>query len=97
MSKATTESLGALHGATAEYMIEVLTKGELVEFKDRETGEVTYARVRPSAATIANILKFLKDNDIKAIPGKKSPLSNLVDSLPFPGTELDAEGDVRSH
>lgn len=35
------------------------------------------------AADLAAAIKFLKDNGIEAIPVEGSPLSNLVDNLPF--------------
>ncbi len=38
-------------------------------------------------ADLAVAVKFLKDNDITALPVDNSPLKNLVDSMPFPSDE----------
>lgn len=53
------------------------------KFKEMlDGGEVT-------AADLNVIRAFLKDNNIDAAPKKGSPLGNLVDKLPFAGTEAD--------
>ena len=37
-------------------------------------------------ADLAVAVKFLKDNEITALPVQDSPLKNLIDALPFPTT-----------
>lgn len=72
---------GRVHDLAAEVFIDVLTKGEIVEVKrkDPETGDwiVERVRVHPSAAMMAQINAFLRNNEIKALPVKKSATGRL--------------------
>lgn len=77
-SKATEASLGNLHGILCEHFADILKNGE--EVVDKETGEVS--RRPPSAALLAQIRQFLKDNKIEAEPVQGSPLGHLVGTLP---------------
>jgi len=71
MSNASEESLGALHGLLAESMKEALEKA-----RNSDEG------VPPQL--MAQIIKFLKDNNIEAAPteGGDSELDQLMGSLP---------------
>ncbi len=40
-------------------------------------------------ADISNAIKFLKDNNIDALPVEGSPLEGLLNSLPFDRTSLE--------
>lgn len=89
MSKATEAQLSLLHAKMAEQFQDILNNGEIVELRNRETGEITHVRVKPSAATYNQIRQFLKDNHIEIAPGKSKPMQNLASSLPFAGEEDD--------
>lgn len=84
-AKMTADALDPMHAALAEHFMDILTKGEVVEVKDRETGEVTYVRAKPSAATLNQIRQFLKDNGVEVAPTSKR-VTNLATVLPFAGT-----------
>lgn len=89
--KMTSDQLDPMHAALAEHFMEVLTKGEIVAVKDRETGEVEHVRVKPCAATLNQIRQFLKDNGIEVAKTSKR-VTNLAAVLPFAGTpEKDAQ------
>lgn len=89
MSNATKESMGELHGALANKLTDMLTKGETAVTKD---GEVV--QLPPSAATLSVIRQFLKDNGIEALATPGSPLASLATGLPFPGGPLVNEPDA---
>lgn len=76
--KATESALGSLHGILCEHFADILMNGEQVV--DIETGEVSFRK--PSAAVLAQIRQFLKDNKIEASPENGSPLAHLVGVLP---------------
>lgn len=68
---------------TVRELIDRLEKGEQEVTKD---GEVVV--IRPKASTLAVIAKFLKDNEIKALPD--NPETNkLADLLAKAGKELE--------
>lgn len=77
-TKATENALGSLHGILCDHFTDILTNGEQVT--DPDTGEVTFKK--PSAAILAQIRQFLKDNKIEAVPETNSPLGHLVGVLP---------------
>lgn len=88
-AKMTADELDPMHAALAEHFMDVLTKGEIVEVKDRETGEIEHVRAKPSAATLNQIRQFLKDNGVEVAATSKRA-RNLAAVLPFAGTpEVD--------
>lgn len=89
MNNATKEAMGALHGALANTLTDMLTKGETTVDKD---GEVV--TLPPSAATLSVIRQFLKDNGIEALATPGSPIASLASALPFPGGPLTNEEDA---
>jgi len=92
--KADVEFLANLHALLADDFLELLTKGRLVEVKDRETGEVEVVRMKPDAATYNQIRQFLKDNHIDTAPGKSKKLLNIAAALPF-GDDEELPGDPK--
>lgn len=99
-SRATEESLAALHTKLAEDLTDAIANGEFLTDKD---GAVVLAadgktplRAKASAAILNVARQFLKDNDIKAVPAKNTPLDQLGEAvgnvtLPFEG------GDTARH
>lgn len=75
--RASSDALGKLHQKLAEVMIEALD-GE--EFEDPDTGEVTRFKANNPALFTA-VAKFLKDNDIVAIPESESATNELMEKL----------------
>ena len=73
-------TLGLLHEAVAKILL-TLMEGNKVEVVDEETGEVTISMIPPSAAEIQAAAKFLKDNDITAVPDKNNTLGKLTDKF----------------
>lgn len=54
-----------------------------------EVAQELLTRIRSGDAKPADLavaVKFLKDNEITALPVQDSPLKNLIDALPFPTT-----------
>jgi len=47
-------------------------------------GRIKNGDAKPADLAVA--VKFLKDNEITALPVQDSPLKNLIDALPFPTT-----------
>lgn len=87
MSKATIDALDRLHGLLAKDMEDRLVTGEKVVAKDAEGNPVEF-RVGASAATIAQIRQFLKDNNIEVDKTKGAGrFTNIVTNLPFPGED----------
>ncbi len=90
-NRASSSVLGSLHEKLAQVMLEALD-GE--SFEDPESGEVTSFKATNPALFTA-IAKFLKDNDIVAIPetedavtALKSQLANKAKTkLPIPSKE----------
>lgn len=76
MSKATSEDLGVLHGATTKILTEVLTNGVKVMDKEGEVVSLT-----PSAAYIMASATFLKNNNITADPATNKNLEDLRSAL----------------
>lgn len=60
-----------------EHFLDVIKNGEEITVTNKETGEVTKVRVKPSAAMLAQIRTFLKDNNITVLPGKNKPMVDL--------------------
>ena len=71
--RASSKVLGDLHTKLAQVMLEAL-EGE--EFKDEETGEVTVFKANNPALFTA-IAKFLKDNNIVAVPDSTDVLEQM--------------------
>jgi hypothetical protein len=80
--RATNDELAGMHGVLTDHFLDVLKNGEEVTSTNRETGEVKVIRVKPSAAMLNQIRTFLKDNDMKSMPGRNPKLVNLAESLP---------------
>ena len=71
--KATEDLMDELHGLTAE------TLRKLVE--DMKSGDL-----EPNASVLAQAIKFLKDNNVTAVPGSGGPVDGLlaeVEGFPF--------------
>ena len=89
MAKASNSVLSQLHGKLAEIMLEALD-GE--KFTDPDTGEETVFKATNPALFTA-IAKFLKDNDIVAVPDTDDAVKSLKDKLaakaktPLPSTK----------
>lgn len=75
--RATLSALGALHEKLALVMSEALD-GE--SFVDEETGETTSFKATNPALFTA-VAKFLKDNDVVAIPETEDAVTQLRDQL----------------
>jgi len=73
------EALGDLHALTAETLAKIIRDG--VPIVNKETGEIEGYAPAP-APYIAAAIKFLKDNNIEAVPAEGTKLKNLADSLP---------------
>lgn len=91
--RASGSALGKLHEKLAQVMLEALD-GET--FTDPESGEVTTFKASNPALFTA-IAKFLKDNDIVAIPETEDAVAALKEQLasrkkPLP---LPSAGDVQ--
>lgn len=71
--RASSKVLGDLHTKLAQVMLEALD-GE--EFTDEETGEVTVFKANNPALFTA-IAKFLKDNNIVAVPDSTDVLEQM--------------------
>jgi hypothetical protein len=84
------DRLDPMHEALAKHFADILEFGEELVVTNRETGEVTKKRVKPSAATLNQIRQFLKDNGVIAAPTSKR-ITNIVAGLPFAGTDDDDE------
>lgn len=79
MAKAKMMALEELHNLTAIQLTQIITEG--VPIINRETGEIE-GRAPAPAAYFATAIKFLKDNDITAVPAPDSPMQGLIDALP---------------
>jgi hypothetical protein len=75
--RASINALGALHEKLAMVMSEALD-GE--SFVDEETGETTSFKATNPALFTA-VAKFLKDNDVVAIPETEDAVTQLRDQL----------------
>lgn len=84
------DSLDTMHEALANHFDDILANGEEVIVTNKETGEVTKHRAKPSAATLNQIRQFLKDNGVVAAPTSKRIL-NIVAGLPFAGADDDED------
>ena len=82
--RASGSTLGALHEKLAQVMLEALD-GE--KFTDPETNEETVFKATNPALFTA-IAKFLKDNDIVAIPDTEDAVAALKQKLAARGTSL---------
>lgn len=78
MSKATLDTLDALHGQLANALAD--------EIKNMtKTGAD-----RKGLAALMNVARqFLKDNNVEALMVPGSPIAGLADSLPYPGGDSD--------
>ena len=81
---ASEDILGLIHQLTAKQFLDILQNGETTVDKD---GELT--RLTPSAAMMAQIIKFLKDNGIEASPAAKGDMDGLVQALEDEGYDID--------
>lgn len=79
MAAASETRMAELHELTATVLIGVLKTG--VPIIHKETGEVTGHAPAP-APYIAAAIKFLKDNDITALPEANDKLKSLANALP---------------
>lgn len=79
MAAATETKMAELHELTASVLIGVLTDG--VPIVHKETGEIVGYAPAP-APYIAAAIKFLKDNNIGAIPTENNTLGRLAQTLP---------------
>lgn len=94
MSKPADKSrLEQAHNLLAELFIEVLEKGETAV--DKETGKIV--KLTPNAATLNQIRQFLKDNDVKALPGGDTPMDRLGKAVEASGVTLPFEGSGAAH
>lgn len=73
--------LGLIHTLTAEWAISLLKGESKTAVVNKETGEVTEVTLRPSAADIAVIRAFLKDNNITCVPSDDNALGKLQREL----------------
>lgn len=76
MTKASDDALGALHGAVAEALTDVIQNGVVVSVKDDQE-----VRVTAPAAYIGAAIAFLKNNNITADPSTNEGLNNLEKQL----------------
>jgi hypothetical protein len=78
---ASDSTLGLIHNLTAEWAISLLEGKATAAVVDKETGEVTQVPIRPSAADIAVIRAFLKDNNITCVPSDDNAIGRLQKTL----------------
>jgi hypothetical protein len=83
MSKANEKKLSDLHGAVAEVLLEQVTRTEEETYFDQDgveqsTGEVISCA---SPATLAQAIKFLKDNEITCDVEQNENMNNLREVL----------------
>ena len=78
MSKATEEKLSSLHGVVAQVLTDQLS--EKITVVDEDTGE-TKEIYAAQPATLAQAIKFLKDNDITASVEDDANLGDLAEQL----------------
>lgn len=76
-NRADSDIADAIHRRIAEHFLDIIENGEEITVTDKETGEVSKKRVPPSAAMLAQIRTFLKDNNITVVPGKSKPMVDL--------------------
>jgi hypothetical protein len=83
MAKATEDKLGALHGAIATALTEIVETQEEVMAFDQEGGEVGTGVMAYSAspAMFATAVKFLKDNSITCDIRQEENMNNLKEAL----------------
>lgn len=95
---ASEDKLGLIHDLTAEWALTVLAGRDKI-VKDEE-GKETVVKELPSAAELAVIRAFLKDNDITCAPGGDTKLEELRRKIaesraPKPATgEFDPARDL---
>lgn len=82
MPRLTVNDLDPMHEALAEHFLDILKNGEEVVNINRETGERTVIRTKPSAAMMNQIRQFLKDNNVTAAASSRR-MSSLLDNAPF--------------
>ena len=82
-------TLEDLHSKLAEAFIGILKDGVKVRTEDG-----TVESVSPPANYLNVIRQFIKDNDIQAPIVQGSQLGNIVNMLPYAGTE---DGDTPRH
>lgn len=97
--RASEDSLAALHTKLAEDLADVITNGEILRDKD---GAVVMGlngpmREKASAAVLNVARQFLKDNDIKAIPSKETPLERLGQAVGNTQLPFEGEGEGARH
>jgi hypothetical protein len=78
MSKASEDELGAMHGAIARGLTEIITDGAVIG-KDEDTGKVI--RITPPASYFAAAIAFAKNNNITADPTTNTELVGLTEAL----------------
>lgn len=76
MSKASEEELGAMHGAIARGLTEILTDGAVVGEEDGKP-----IRITAPASYYAAAIAFAKNNNITADPTTNAELLGLDDAL----------------
>lgn len=83
---ASQDQLSRMHALLAEQFLDILQYGEKYVDGDGEEQR------RPlSAAMVAQINKFLKDNDVTAVPAPGTPLYNIANLPQFD----EDEGEVK--
>ena len=89
MAKATEEKLSELHGVVATVLKDQLS--ETVIIADEDTGE-TKEIYTAAPATLAQAIKFLKDNDITASVEDDQNLNDLQELLRKKQTNREGRG-----
>src|SRR5574337_631531 len=82
MTRITVNDLDPMHEALSAHFLDILKNGEEVINIDRETGERTVARCKPSAAMMNQIRQFLKDNNVIAAASSRR-MQSILDNAPF--------------
>lgn len=80
MSAASEDQLGLIHKQLTEWAIDLLS-GNLTETTFDKEGNPHERVLRPSAAELAVIRAFLKDNDIRAVAGEDNAVARLKKKL----------------
>ncbi len=77
MSAASRDELSELHNAVARELRKRVEEGVDAVITDPESGERRVAKVSCSASDIANVIKFLSNNNIEAVVTPGSPVDKL--------------------
>lgn len=77
---ASDKRLGLIHNLTAEWALSLLDGTATEEVIDAQ-GEIKLRKVRPSAAEMAIVRAFLKDNNITCAPSDDNALGRLQQKL----------------